>query len=402
MKQKAWDRIFNIELGLAILISFILGIIGQQFKQEWSNKAFWISLVILFVIAVLRIFSQKNRYVKLVSNWLSILTLSFIFELLTDTTVSILNLKISTIASLISVIGLLLLLVVNIPLVVINFPVVKNWFLRLISITVLALSSLFGNDRIYGAPEVVHQIARTGLIFAIAMFILSFFIARAWDLRFSWNLSVIRNPNFHWLTLIILLVVATWFAFFNTYIVLAQSLGELLCFWQWDFNAFEFTRKAFMAASEAGIFEETIRCLELIVMLYALRNFKYRIIVSMLVTSLIFSLMHLTNLGGNVFGIQFDWQAVLQQMTYTFGVGMMLAAVYLYSGKLWLSMLIHFLTDLISLSKTPLSYTANPLITDGWVMAVILMLIPLIISLIMMWGKRRRVMEDHVEQIVGM
>lgn len=402
MKQKAWDRIFNIELGLAILISFVLGIIGSQFKQEWSNKAFWGSLVILVVILVLKLWGKKNLYAQRTSNWLSILTLSFIFELLTDTAVSILNLKLSAIAPLISGIGLLLLLVVNIPLVAINFPVVKNWFLRLISITVLALSSLFGNDRIYGAPEIVHQIVRTGLIFAIAMFILAFFIARAWGLKFSWNLNVIRDPNFHWLTLIILLVVAVWFAFFNTYIVLAQSLGELLCFWQWDFHAFEFTRKAFLAASEAGIFEETIRCLELIVLLYALRAFKHRIIVSMLVTSLIFSLMHLTNLGGSIFGIQFDWQTVLQQMIYTFGVGMMLAAVYLYSGKLWLGMLIHFLTDLISLSKTPLSYTANPLITDGWVMAVILMLIPLIISLAMMWGKRRRVMEGHVDQMVGM
>lgn len=79
MKEKVWNRIFNIELGIGILISFILGIIGPQFKQEWSGKAFWISLAILVIIAAMRIFSQKNRYAKLTSNWLSILTLSFIF-----------------------------------------------------------------------------------------------------------------------------------------------------------------------------------------------------------------------------------------------------------------------------------------------------------------------------------
>lgn len=157
---------------------------------------------------------------------------------------------------------------------------------------------------------------------------------------------------------------------------------------------FEITSKAVIQSSEAGILEETMRALELMILLYAMRKYEYRVVVAVVATSVLFALGHLSGL--EALGVQ----EVLQQVVCTFGSGMLLAVIYLYSGKLWLSMLLHSLVDLVSFSITPLSYTANPLITSGWVEAVILLMVPMIISLVMMWGKRRRVMEDHVDQIV--
>ena len=401
MTSKVWNKLLDIELIIGMVVSIIIGIVGESLPQLYWSRMCWIALTILLLNFILKIWGKNKHSIKIASQWLGSLTLILIFNFLIYTTTSMLNLMVKPLVLVSSIVGIVLLLLVDIPVVVVNFPVVKNWFMRLFMIFILYLNYSYNVNRFLGTSGVIKAIIRSGVIIALATFILAFFITRAWQLKFQWNLKLGKSKNFQWLALILLLTFSVWFAFFNSFVTLAPSLADLLCFWQWDFSTFEVTLNSVLAAIEAGIFEETLRYLNLVILLVAMRNFKYRMIFAIVISSILFSLSHLGNLGISTFLIKFDLETTLQQVVYTFGAGMLFAVIYLYTGKLWLSISIHGLVDLIALSETPLTRIVSPLITDGWISAIIILLIPLVVALLMMTGKRKTFMEENVGRIIA-
>ena len=401
MTSKVWNKLLDIELIIGMVVSIIIGIVGESLPRLYWSRMCWIALTILLLIFILKIWGKNKHSIKIASQWLGSLTLILIFNFLIYTTTSMLNLMVKPLVLVSSIVGIVLLLLVDIPVVVVNFPVVKNWFMRLFMIFILYLNYSYNVNRFLGTSGVIKAIIRSGVIIALATFILAFFITRAWQLKFQWNLKLGKSKNFQWLALILLLIFSVWFAFFNSFVTLAPSLADLLCFWQWDFGTFEVTLNSVLAAIEAGIFEETLRYLNLVILLVAMRNFKYRMIFAIVISSILFSLSHLGNLGISTFLIKFDLETTLQQVIYTFGAGMLFAVIYLYTGKLWLSISIHGLVDLIALSETPLTRIVSPLITDGWISAIIILLIPLVVALLMMTGKRKTFMGENVGRIIA-
>lgn len=401
MTSKVWNKLLDIELIIGMIVSIIIGIVGESLPQLYWSRMCWIALTILLLNFILKIWGKNKHSIKIASQWLGSLTLILIFNFLIYTTTSMLNLMVKPLVLVSSIVGVVLLLLVDIPVVVVNFPVVKNWFMRLFMIFILYLNYSYNVNRFLGTSGVIKAIIRSGVIIALATFILAFFITRAWQLKFQWNLKLGKSKNFQWLALILLLTFSVWFAFFNSFVTLAPSLADLLCFWQWDFSTFEVTLNSVLAAIEAGIFEETLRYLNLVILLVAMRNFKYRMIFAIVISSILFSLSHLGNLGISTFLIKFDLETTLQQVIYTFGAGMLFAVIYLYTGKLWLSISIHGLVDLIALSETPLTRIVSPLITDGWISAIIILLIPLVVALLMMTGKRKTFMGENVGRIIA-
>ena len=401
MTSKVWNKLLDIELIIGMIVSIIIGIVGESLPRLYWSRMCWIALTILLLNFILKIWGKNKHSIKIASQWLGSLTLILIFNFLIYTTTSMLNLMVKPLVLVSSIVGIVLLLLVDIPVVVVNFPVVKNWFMRLFMIFILYLNYSYNVNRFLGTSGVIKAIIRSGVIIALATFILAFFITRAWQLKFQWNLKLGKSKNFQWLALILLLIFSVWFAFFNSFVTLAPSLADLLCFWQWDFSTFEVTLNSVLAAIEAGIFEETLRYLNLVILLVAMRNFKYRMIFAIVISSILFSLSHLGNLGISTFLIKFDLETTLQQVIYTFGAGMLFAVIYLYTGKLWLSISIHGLIDLIALSETPLTRIVSPLITDGWISAIIILLIPLVVTLLMMTGKRKKFMEENVGRIIA-
>ena len=401
MTSKVWNKLLDIELIIGMIVSIIIGIVGESLPQLYWSRMCWIALTILLLNFILKIWGKNKHSIKIASQWLGSLTLILIFNFLIYTTTSMLNLMVKPLVLVSSIVGIVLLLLVDIPVVVVNFPVVKNWFMRLFMIFILYLNYSYNVNRFLGTSGVIKAIIRSGVIIALATFILAFFITRAWQLKFQWNLKLGKSKNFQWLALILLLIFSVWFAFFNSFVTLAPSLADLLCFWQWDFSTFEVTLNSVLAAIEAGIFEETLRYLNLVILLVAMRNFKYRMIFAIVISSILFSLSHLGNLGISTFLIKFDLETTLQQVIYTFGAGMLFAVIYLYTGKLWLSISIHGLVDLIALSETPLTRIVSPLITDGWISAIIILLIPLVVALLMMTGKRKTFMGENVGRIIA-
>lgn len=401
MTSKVWNKLLDIELIIGMVVSIIIGIVGESLPRLYWSRMCWIALTILLLNFILKIWGKNKHSIKIASQWLGSLTLILIFNFLIYTTTSMLNLMVKPLVLVSSIVGIVLLLLVDIPVVVVNFPVVKNWFMRLFMIFILYLNYSYNVNRFLGTSGVIKAIIRSGVIIALATFILAFFIAQAWQFKFQWNLKLGKSKNFQWLALILLLIFSVWFAFFNSFVTLAPSLADLLYFWQWDLSTFEVTLNSVLAAIEAGIFEETLRYLNLVILLVAMRNFKYRMIFAIVISSILFSLSHLGNLGISTFLIKFDLETTLQQVVYTFGAGMLFAVIYLYTGKLWLSISIHGLVDLIALSETPLTRIVSPLITDGWISAIIILLIPLVVALLMMTGKRKKFMEENVGRIIA-
>ena len=389
MSQKTWKRIFNLELIIAIVWMILCSVHPER-------KFYCIILAILVVILFLTMLAEKSRYIQVTANLLSVLTLPLIFNKTIEGIFCGLNNAFRPLANIFSIIGLLTILVALIPVVKANMPPIKNWILRLVAVEALCFSQLATVAEFSHAPDYITTLQESGVVNALAMFILAFVILKAWGLKFEWNLKFIKTRNFQWWALVILVVLSALFPFFSAFLGLAQTPAQVF---NWDFSTFEMTWDGFFAAAEAGIMEETMRYLDIVVLLYIFRSSKAKAIWAVLISAMLFSLGHLTNLGITAFGTYYDLTAVEQQLTYTFGLGMLFAVLYLYTGKLWLNMLIHFSFDFIVFSETPLTRAVEPAFSK-WTIAIITLAVPLIVSIFMLLGKRRRFIDDNVDRIM--
>ena len=156
------------------------------------------------------------------------------------------------------------------------------------------------------------------------------------------------------------------------------------------------TWASFCRTLEAGIFEETNRYLTILALIVGFANSKYWVQISVIGSAIVFGLLHFTNLGGQ------DFAATLNQVIYAATLGLVLAILYLYTGKLWLPMLYHFGIDF-------LNYAVNGGIKaqvwsgtlSDWVSSIVSIIVPVAIVIWMMTGKRRQVMDENIERLLG-
>lgn len=287
VSQKAWNKIFNVELIIGIVWIVLFSFYPERSFPIYLPVINWVFLAILVVLLILSTVRKKNRHIQTAIGVLSALALPFTFNKLIQGIVTSLNTIFASWVPFFSIVGCLSLLLVSIPMVKASLPAVKNWILRLIVVEGLGLSQLAPALKFYRAPKYVNELLESGLINALAMFILAFFIFKAWGLKF------IKTKNFQWWALVLLLLFSAYFPFFNVFLGIAQTPVQIF---NWDFSTFEVTLTGFLSAVEAGIMEETQRCLDIVVLLFVFRNFKGKVVWATVISSLLFSLDHLTNL----------------------------------------------------------------------------------------------------------
>lgn len=155
------------------------------------------------------------------------------------------------------------------------------------------------------------------------------------------------------------------------------------------------------AAIEPGILEETERYLLIVIFLAGFNRFpKYRIPVAIYGSAILFGLSHLSNFGWR--GESFT--ATIAQVIGVMGSAFIWAELYLYTGKLWLPMIYHFLMDYISDLQSgwnSAGWSWNGEITD-YIYTVLIVGVPLLFSVWMLFGKRRQVMEDNADLILNL
>nr|WP_246769228.1 CPBP family glutamic-type intramembrane protease [Lactobacillus crispatus] len=113
-----------------------------------------------------------------------------------------------------------------------------------------------------------------------------------------------------------------------------------------------------------------------------------------------FGLSHLSNFGWH--GESFT--ATIAQVIGVMGSAFIWVELYLYTGKLWLPMIYHFLMDYISDLQSgwnSAGWSWNGEITD-YIYTVLIVGVPLLFSIWMLFGKRRQVMEDNADLILDL
>lgn len=238
-----------------------------------------------------------------------------------------------------------------------------------------------------------NTILSTGLWAAFAYTIWACFLARGWGYNFDFNLKFKKSINFSDGVLAFLIIFGIVDIIWNAFGGYGNNLFSVL--FSYHADPMKFTLNSFSQAAEADIMEEMNRYLVIIVLLYALRKSKWQVSMTIFISALFFGLLHFTNFG---------WQKLaptIAQVASAFSIGLFFAVLYLYTGKLWLTMLMHFWVDfLIFLQKNgdqPGTWNGS---TGEWLVAIISVVVPVCIYLWMITGKRKLVMRENSSRIL--
>lgn len=287
-----------------------------------------------------------------------------------------------------------------VPIAVVHVGPIKNWFLRLLTIYFLDIQ--YGDAQNLAInPDFrwLHSLTYQGVIAAIALLTITYFLVKAWDYHFNPNLKFIKSPSFQKKILLALLIMATIDLFYNEFINYDKAIWTV--FFGVDIGSFKFSIPNLTAAIEPGILEETERYLLIVIFLAGFNRFpKYRIPVAIYGSAILFGLSHLSNFGWH--GESFT--ATIVQVIGVMGSAFIWAELYLYTGKLWLPMIYHFLMDYISDLQSgwnSAGWSWNGEITD-YIYTVLIVGVPLLFSIWMLFGKRRQVMEDNADLILNL
>lgn len=197
------------------------------------------------------------------------------------------------------------------------------------------------------------------------------------------------------LVIIVLIFIVLFYAFINasnnldTFQELIKDISKdnIINFWE---------------SVRAGIGEEiTIRYAVAVCLLWIFSKSAHRLIFTILGSSVIFGLSHLVNLT--------DGQALeptIYQILCAFAMGLLLMPIFLYTGKIWITMLLHFIFDWSStfVSGTLVENSIlgpNRVINYDFITAFILIIAFVLVLIWMMHGKRRQVMEEHARALIG-
>lgn len=401
LPHKRWQQIFNVQMIIALIVIII--VISQHGMQTTPH---FIQLAILIALIGLNLWTQikskTNKVLLFVVRWLNLIifTSGFVSIWLQVGNFLLLNFK------QLEVLWILLLwaayLVLLLPLAVLFAGKIKNWFLALIAVNFLGCQ--YGPDaslQVSTSLPWMHSITSQGVIAAFALFNIACFLPKAWGYNFNPNLKFIKSKQFQNLILVILLIFATIDLLYNDFSDYNSSIWSVFFKYSIGFEGKYFTIANFTSALEPAVLEETTRYLWILILLAGFNRFKkYRVPVAIFGSAILFGLLHAGNIG---------WhgetaQETIAQVIGVMGSGLIWAALYLYSGKLWLPMIFHFLTDYLgnlqsgwNSSSWSFSGTAADYLFEFLIIAI-----PLAEVIWMMFGKRREVLEENADRILNL
>ena len=376
--RKFWQKVFNYQL----IIWFLL-MISYTFFQR-NNHFYFIGD--LFNLAFSTAIMGLNFYVQFkkdssktntqIVRWLTIVIFPFNFCQIWHITGNFLLKNLPAVEILLVLLLWAVYIFLLVPIAVVHVGPIKNQFLRLLTIYFLDIQ--YGDAQNLAInPDFrwLHSLTYQGVIAAIALLTMTCFLVKAWGYHFNPNLKFIKSPSFQKKILLALLIMATIDLFYN--------IPNLT------------------AAIEPGILEETERYLLIVIFLAGFNRFpKYRIPVAIYGSAILFGLSHLSNFGWH--GESFT--ATIAQVIGVMGSAFIWAELYLYTGKLWLPIIYHFLMDYISDLQSgwnSAGWSWNGEITD-YIYTVLIVGVPLLFSIWMLFGKRRQVMEDNADLILNL
>ena len=342
-------KVFQAQLYLNILMAVII-LINYHTVKDW---------IYLGILAVAVVVSKNKRISQLINTVL--IPMVFIDQVRNLSGIFIQHFSNLTVPIFwIYAIGTIMVLI---PVTIVEYGKIKKTIWRLIA-SVWMINFIIMCCRSLTIKNVnpdgfLMSLNKSGFIYALTILVYVYFAVKSWGYEFYFNLPTFKGKKLQLLSFILIFGVAIWISFFEVFSEFAQRWQEL--FWNWDFSLLDPTEPVFLKNAwsvylysiEAGIGEEAGRYINLVLLLVIFKSKKWQINGAVLGSAILFALPHI----GNAFASELKQTplATAFQVIDTFGFGCFAAVLILYSGKLWPTMIIHTLYDILVFSETPLT-----------------------------------------------
>lgn len=389
--KKFWQHALIIELIATIFIEFINIIVGLVHRNMHGTTI--ITGILSIIICLIILWNMKtipNKKSK-ITQWLGIICLPFIFEvvwLIIFGFLTNLTANIKWLEFIIFVFGIAIYLVMWLPIVELFISKIKNPVAKFIPWMILVeVAGGLSAWHVKNQPGLTY-LTTSNLIGAIAFFIAACYITYCWNYRLNPNLKFKISPNWSYLVLTILVLYMIWDIIWNI------SSGELSRFGNTTFlqSSFYFNWKQFYKAISTGISEETFRYLSIVVLLEYFQNTKRQIVKVIIGSAIIFGAFHLLNVMNEPLSV-----AIAQMIIAIMG-GLIWAILYLYTGKLWVTMIIHGLYDYLTFLQPAGISTSEAVFVIYCVDEVV---IPILLTIWMLTGKRKEVLQENAKRLMA-
>lgn len=377
---KIWYR---VQIGATLVILAMMMIRNFELHRRLVAEALIIMVGILAIGLVVELMEQLPALVKKINAWLQVifqpLILVFAWDVIVREIIVLLHLPSRGVVTMMifyyfimfapfaSVIGEMMHLSIERLIFIV-------WLAQVVFTPLIALPSDLVDNRL------LLLALSTGAVGAVAFFILTTTVMRTWHL--SWpGLKPHWSGDFNWWILGGLVLVDIVFMVMNT----GSDLHLHNANWEFTLSAFE-----------AALLEESLfRFAILGILFYAWRNAKQRLPLALATSSILFGLVHLTNYGPQ------EWEMTILQAISAAGIGLFFATVYVYTGQLWLAMLMHFFLDWTAFVASDSTLMTGKVTAADWLGTGIELVIFIGIAAWMMYGQRRQVMDRHVARLTG-
>ena len=401
LPRKRWQQIFNVQMIITLIVT-ILEMIPKR-ERNVGNIFQLVCLVLVIGLNFYVQFKRKNpsKISYEINRWFTLWLLS---DLFIDTWLKVGNYFLLNFKQL-EILCVLLLwaayLVLLLPLAVLYAGDLKKWYLRLIA--VYLLDQQYGPDQLLLVSKnlrIMHSITWQGVIAALALLILACFLGYAWGYRFNPNLKFVKSRNFQMSIFVIVIAFATIDLFYNAFSDYDKQIWTAFFSYSIDIQSKYLTIPNLTSAIEPGILEETERCLMVLIFIAGFNRFpKWRVPIAVYASGILFGLSHAGNVGWNGETLS----ATIAQVIGVMGSGFLWAVLYLYSGKLWLPMIFHFLMDYLADLQS--GWNSAGWQFSGWatdyISEILMVAVPLAFTIWMMFGQRRAVLEENANHLLN-
>lgn len=378
------QKLFDYQCYLNLLLTIVLAII--------DIRNLFLLIFVILILGLNFFFSKTKNFYECTASVISLLSSTLFMQILVNC-VNFLNHQKILSQTFLASIYLILLLMLYLPTVLKFFPSLKTPIFQLISIQGLLLPAiLIKSIDLYGSTTLLSTLVQSRFFLALALLIVVPFILKSWAIK-NLNFKIVANL----LIVIVVMLLLIWFAFFNSLANFGQNLSEILWEWKNNLTLYNFTLDRVNWAVEAALFEEIIRVLDIIVLLKLFPKQKFRITLTIFASAILFALPHSLYLRA---GSPINY--VVGEVIFTFIGGLMYACLYLYSGKIYLLMVVHFLVDFIVLAEPQLTaFNVGPLLTESTLGLVVRCLVELVPVLLLTIFTDHDKLEKNLNQLVN-
>lgn len=365
---------YRLQLLLAVIIVSI----------NTSSRGGGASILVLLMLIIALLFTSVARSSRNLQylNW--VIQLLTVPVLLSFTTGSLLMLTRSL--SFVSILVLLSYLVIFIPYTKLYVKPLRNTWLRLLWV-IFFFQIAIGPASYYGITVTTGNVwftspITTGCLGAIAYLIVIIKAFASWHLQTPLSFAK-YHVKVNWGVILVYLLLVLLFLYSNLAGYQKLRMKGGLQLWQ-----------DFLTSLESGIGEETLCRFAILTLLVIIcRHSKWKVPLVIYTSSLIFGLLHFINL------IDQNWPLTVFQFCFTTISGIFFALIFLYTGRLWLVMVIHFAMDFVS-SFSEISAMNSTVSLADYQSIVVLALLMLVLTIWMMRGKRGKVMQTRTQLLI--